>query len=118
MGLIDSAVRTMTCNGPECTHTVTFDRRTEKQTFDAPGNEWLKSVRIIQTVDSRNLLYCSDACEIKGAATGIHNLPEPKKIIEGVASSAQIEAAAAAAKQAELATAAIKSGQPVNVKLT
>jgi hypothetical protein len=110
MGLIDSQVRTITCNGPECTHTVTFDRRMEKQTFDAPGNEWLKSVRIVQTVDSRNLVYCSDKCEIGGTATGVHNLPEPKKLVDGPATSQAIEAAAAAAKMAEEATRAMKQG--------
>jgi len=115
MGLIDSAVRTITCNGPECPHTVTFDRREEKQTFDAPGNEWMKSVRIIQTVDGRNIVYCSDACEIKGVATGSHNLPTPKKIIDAPASSASIQAAAAAAKRAEEATAALKAGAPVTI---
>jgi len=115
MGLIDSAVRTITCNGPECPHTVTFDRRLEKQTFDAPGNEWMKAIRIVQTVDGRNLVYCSDPCEVKGVATGTHNLPEPKRLVEGTANAAAIEAAAAAAKQAEAATAALKSGQPVTL---
>jgi hypothetical protein len=115
MGLIDSAVRTITCNGPECKHTVTFDRRLEKQTFDTPGNEWMKSIRIVQTVDARNLVYCSDACEAKGVETGSHNLPEPKRIVDGVANAAAIEAAAQAAKQAEAATAALKAGQPVTL---
>ena len=110
MGLIDSAVRTITCNGPECPRTVTFDRRLEKQTFDTPGNEWMKSVRIVQTVDARNLVYCSDACEIKGTGTGLHNLPEPKRIVDGVANAAAIKAAADAAKLAEQTTAAIKAG--------
>lgn len=114
MGLIDSAVRTITCNGPECTHTVTFDRRLEKQTFDTPGNEWLKAVRVIATVDNRTLVYCSDACEVKGVATGQHNLPEPKRIVDGVANAAAIQAAADAAKLAEQTTAAIKAG-PVSL---
>ena len=64
MGLIDSEVRTFTCNGPKCTRTVTYDRRLEKQTYEAPGNEWLKSIRVIQTGDRRTLIYCSDTCEI------------------------------------------------------
>ena|SRR5271165_3772818 len=110
MGLTDSAVRTITCNGPECTKTVTFDRRMEKQTFEAPGNEWLKAVRIVQTVDARNLVYCSDTCETKGIATGEHNLPEPKRIVDGVANAAAIAQAAEAARLAEEATAAIKRG--------
>lgn len=115
MGLIDSAVRTMTCNGPGCPHTVTFDRRLEKQTFDTPGNEWMKAIRVIQTIDNRTLIYCSDTCEVKGVETGSHNLPEPKRLVEGTANAAAIEAAAAAAKQAEAATAALKTGQPVTL---
>jgi hypothetical protein len=89
---------------------VTFDRRTEKETFDAPGNEWMKTIRIVQTVDARNLVYCSDVCEAKGIETGTHNLPEPKKLVEGVANQAAIQAAAAAAKMAEQATTALKNG--------
>jgi hypothetical protein len=115
MGLIDSAVRTITCDGPECDKTITFDRRLEKQTFDAPGNEWLKAVRVIQTVDARNLVYCSDTCEAKGISKGTHNLPEPKRIIDGVANQAAINVAAEAAAQAEAATRAIKAGSPVTL---
>ncbi len=110
MGLIDSAVRTITCNGPECPRTVTFDRRLEKETFETVGNEWLKAVRVVQTVDARNLVYCSDTCEAKGIATGSHNLPEPKRLVEGTANAAAIAQAANAAKLAEEATAAIKRG--------
>jgi len=113
MGLIDSAVRTITCNGPECPKTVTFDRRREKETFEFPGNEWMKTIRIVQTVDARNLVYCSDTCETKGIATGEHNLPEPKRLVEGVANAAAIQAAADAAKMAEQATAAIKAGPKI-----
>ena len=113
MGLIDSTVRSITCNF--CEKTVTFDRRLEKQVFDAPGNEWLKATRVVQTVDARNLVYCSDSCEIKGAGTGAHNLPEPKRLVEGVANEAAIKAAADAAKIAEAATTAMKTGQPVTL---
>ena len=117
MGLIDSTVRTITCNGPACPKTITFDRRLEKQTFDDPTNAWLKATRIVQTLDGRNLVYCCDACEIGGVGTGQHNLPEPKRIVESGASAAAIRAAADAAAQAEATTAAIKAGQPASVTL-
>lgn len=117
MGIIDSAVRTITCNNAECSKTITYDRRTEKETFDLPGNEWMKAVRLITTADNRQLAYCSDECEIKGITNGSHNLPQPKRIIDGVTGQAQIAAAAAAAKQAEAATAAIKDGRPTQVSI-
>lgn len=115
MALKDVVIRTITCNGPECPHTVTFDREQMQQTVEAEGNEWLRSGRIMQTSDGRSLFYCSDACEIKGVATGVHNLPEPKKIITNVASPQALAQAAASAKAAEVATAAIKAGQPVTL---
>ncbi len=118
MGLIDSTIRTITCNGPKCNCTITFDRRLEKQTFDAQENVWLKSTRIIQTLDGRTLVYCSDICEVNGVGTGQHNMPEPKTIIEPGASAEAIAAAAQAARQAETATAAIKAGQPATLQVT
>lgn len=117
MGMIDLQYRTVTCNGPECKNTTTFQLSKEEhqKALAAPGNEWLKSTRILNTPDGRVLVYCSDTCEAKGIATGSHNLPEPKRIIEGVASAAQVRAAADAAHAAEEATRAIKAGQPVTL---
>ena len=115
MGLIDVVIRSITCNGPDCPHTVTFDREQMKQTVETEGNEWLRSGRILQTSDGRSLFYCSDACEIGGIGTGVHTLPEPKKIISGVASQQAVAQAAASAKASEAATAAIKAGQPVTL---
>lgn len=117
MGIQNMQLKSVTCNGPECDKTVTYDIRDEKSVIDAQGNEWMKNLRIVSTFDQRAFLYCSDICEAKSLATGQHNLPEPKKLIEGVATPAQIAAAAAAAKQAEEATLALKSGRGGPVRL-
>ena len=117
MGMQDTPFRTLTCDGLGCTHTVTFQLSKEEhaKALAAEGNEWLKTGRFVNTPDGRALFYCSDVCEIKGIETGQHNLPEPKRIISGVASAAQVAQAAAAAKAAENATAAIKAGSPVTL---
>jgi hypothetical protein len=113
MGILDLTFRTISCN--ICDKTITYDRNDEKKVFDNPENVWLKSVRQVTTLDQRVLAFCSDVCEVKSVGTGSHNLPEPKKIISEPASAHQIQAAANAAKQAEAATAAMKSGQPVTL---
>lgn len=99
MALTDVATRTIKCDNPECNKEITFNRAEEKATFDNPGNIWLKSIRLVQAIDQRSFVYCSDICEILGARSGQHNLPEPKKIIE----AANAQAVAAAAQSAEAA---------------
>jgi hypothetical protein len=116
-----SAVRTIKCDNPECKHEVTYDRKAEQQTFEAPGNEWMKTSRVIQTADGRNHVYCSDACEVAGAATGKHNIavaPPPPQIVPG--NQAAVAAAVAAAKAKSEADAAIREGRPaeVNIQIT
>jgi hypothetical protein len=108
MPLVDQPLRTIKCdNQPDCNKEITFDRRQEKEVFEA--NPWLKSIRLVQTVDQRNLVYCSDVCEIAGAKSGTHNLPVPKKIIEA-GNTALVNAAAAAAAAAKASDEALKSG--------
>lgn len=109
---------TISCNGPECPRTVTYETSQAQQTFSNPENAWVKTSRLVQPLlqNPQNpnklvFLYCSDECEVKGTALGVHNLPEPKRIIAGPQVNAeQVAAAAAAAKRAEEATAALKSG--------
>jgi len=105
--LSDQPLRTITCDNPDCNKSITFDRRQEKETFD--DNPWMKSIRLVQTIDQRNLVYCSDVCEITGAKSGVHNLPVPKKIIEA-GSAAAVNAAAQAAELAKASDEALKSG--------
>lgn len=110
MPMDDQPLRTIKCDNDECNKTITFDRRKEKETFESPANTWMKSIRLIQTIDGRGLVYCSDVCEIMGTKAGKHNLPEPKKIIEA-ASPAAIQAAVAAADAAAKSDENLKSGQ-------
>jgi hypothetical protein len=117
VSVADAQFRTITCDGPGCDKQIAYDRTQEKQTFEKPENVWLRSTRVTQTADGRNIVYCSDTCEVKGAATGTHNIPEPPKIITA-ANPAAIAAAAQAAANARQADAAIREGQSVKVKLS
>ena len=115
MAIRYNGFRTITCNNEKCGKTITYehdDRRPEleKAIFDAPENVWLKGVRQVTTLDNRMFAYCSDVCEVTGVGSGEHNIPEPKKMIES-ATAAQVQMAANAAKQAEEATKALKSGR-------
>jgi len=116
MGIQNLQIKTVTCNGPNCTKTSTYDIREEKEAINLPENVWLKGLRIIQTFDQRMFLYCSDICEAESIATGQHNPPEAKKVIEGAATPAQIAQAALLAKQAEEATKALKAGTGVTLR--
>lgn len=117
MPLIDSVIRTIACDAPSCNKQLLFDRKDEKGVFENPDNAWLKSTRIVQSADGRNIVYCSDTCEVNGTATGKHNLPEPPKIVTA-ANPAAIAAAAHAAAAARQAEQAIRDGQPTKVQLT
>jgi hypothetical protein len=117
MSILDSQIRSIVCDGPGCGKEVMFDLKDQKTVFENPDNVWLKSTRITQTGDGRNLVYCSDTCEVKGVATGKHNIPEAPKIITPTNPAAIIEAARAA-QQAKQAEQAIRDGQPTKVQLT
>jgi hypothetical protein len=117
MPILDTAIRSITCDGPECTKAVLYDRKEEKQTFELPENVWLRATRVTQTADGRNLVFCSDICEIKSVETGKHNIPEAPKVV-AAGNSAAVAAAVASAAAAKTADAAIRAGQPANVKLT
>ena len=109
MPIQDTVVRTIKCDEENCKHEILFDRKEEQQVFQKPENAWLKAVRLIQTADGRNIAYCSDECEVKGAATGKHNLPEPKRIIE-TGNAAAVNAAAQAATNAKAAEKLVREG--------
>ena len=94
-----------------------FDRKEEKQIFENPDNSWLKSTRVVQSADGRNIVYCSDICEVKGTETGKHNIPEPPKIVQAT-NPAAVAAAAQAAANAKAQEQAIREGQPAKVQLT
>jgi hypothetical protein len=117
MSIIDSVIRTISCDAPDCTKQVLFDRKEEKLVFDNPDNAWLKTTRVVQSADGRNIVYCSDVCEVNGAKTGKHNIPEPPKVIPA-ANPAAIAAAAQAAAAQKVSDAAIREGKPTKVQIT
>jgi hypothetical protein len=125
MAIVNTQYTTLTCNGPRCEKTLTFETSQQAKVLADPENAWLKAARAVTRLlaepgqqEAKKFLYCCDVCEIKAAGTAVHNLPEPKKIIEATASPEQIKAAAEAAKAAEAATAAIKAGQPATVHVS
>lgn len=114
MSIIDSQFRTVTCNGPQCTKTVTFNiQEKDKAKAEAvmADNPWLKTMRIVQA-HGENFVYCSDECEVNNVAQGLHNPPEERKIvsIDG-GGNMQIRQAAAEAAAAAEAERAIKAGE-------
>ena len=108
-------IRTATCDGPECDKSAVFEVSqqggVDKSVFEE--HPWLKSGRLVQTVDGQVFYYCSDVCEVKGAGTGTHNMKEPEVIVKDTPNQAAIQAALRNAKATAAATKAIKQGQPV-----
>lgn len=117
MPILDTVIRSIACDAAGCDKQLLFDRKDEKATFENPDNVWMKSVRVVQSADGRNLLYCSDICEVKGAGTGNHNIPEQPKIVS-TANPAAIAAAAQAAAAARQADDAIRNGHPTKIQVT
>lgn len=115
MGIVDTNFRTVTCDA--CKKTVTYEQQQSNGRIHIDpqvleSNPWLKSNRVVLTADGRNFGYCSDLCEVAGLESKRHNMPEaPQVEIPTGSAQAQILAAAAAAKQREDATKAIKSGE-------
>ena len=111
---IESHFLTVSCDGPNCSKSVTFAATNEGSKEAIQDNPWLMSYRNVGTQDKRTLGYCSDACEVEATATGVHNILEPKKIV-APGGQQGIDLAAKAAKQAADATAALKAGQNVTL---
>jgi len=101
---------TITCDSPECQHTVTFAQNEAAQAEAVHDNPWMSTLRFINVPDNRKFGYCSDTCEAEGIKTGQHNPIEQKKI-EAVGTPGQIHLAAKAAEAARQATEALKTGQ-------
>lgn len=73
------------------------------------ADPWLRTYRTISTGDGRVFGYCSDICNIEAIKTGVHNMPEEKKV-DTNATPGNIAALAQKAKEAKLAEAALRSG--------
>jgi hypothetical protein len=104
---------TITCDGA-CGKSVTFAQTQEEERQAVKDNPWMNTVRVLQSKDKRQFLYCSDQCEIEAASAGNHNPLEEKKIATSVNQS-QIDFAARAAHIAAEANKAMKSGSGISV---
>ena len=124
MGVQQTVYKTVSCNGPGCDKSVTFEVGTQqtgipKETeaiLSAPENSWMNStLRTVRTPDGRELVLCSDVCEVNSVAAGNHNKPEPKKIIELPTGgpTEYIRRAAEAAKVKEQADRDLRAGPEV-----
>ena len=111
MTTVVSSFVTLTCDGPDCTKTITFPQTEQGEHEARQANPWINSLRFVQTPDQRKFIYCSDECEIKSAGQGFHN---PKAIITPQGPNA-VDLAAQAAQRAQQATKALKSGGPVTL---
>lgn len=106
--IINNATRTVSCDAEGCDKKVTFSQATMQEAF--AQNPWLAtSARIIKTNDDRSLVYCSDECTIKAAATGVMNVPT-KKVIELAEGTDALKNAEKLGKVVEQSNAAIKKG--------
>jgi hypothetical protein len=112
MSIIQTSYKTISCNGPNCDKTVTFEAGKEQEV--ANETLWFKTIRLVQTAQGRNLCYCSDQCELENIAAGAHNPEERKKIALPEGANA-IDVAARQAQEAEKATKALKSGAGVTL---
>lgn len=114
---MDNVFRTISCDGPGCEKTVTFNQKDPEEIKKShEDNPWLNTSRVIQTGDGRTFIYHDDVCEVQGVASGKHNPPEQKKILEiPTGADYAIKSAAAAAAQKAFAEKAIKAGEPVTL---
>ena len=115
MSIVDAQIRSISCNGPKCDKTVTFDVKNHEQV--SKDNPWLSTGRNVGTVFGATFFYCSDTCEMENTAAGAHNPPVPKNVVDISEAGGQnaIRLAAEAAKRTEQATKDLKDGKPVTL---
>jgi hypothetical protein len=118
---INTVYITLTCD--QCQKSVTYLNTNEQVELEKEENAWIRKTarRVLNLVPAPgqrepvSRLFCSDVCTIKASESGVLNVPEPKRIIEGAATAGSVEQAAAAAKAAAAATEKLKAGQPVTL---
>jgi hypothetical protein len=116
VSILDAQYRTVTCD--QCGQTVTFEQDQRGVPVDViNANPWLKTNRVV-LANGKNFSYCNDLCEVEGIKAGNHNPVEaPKVEVPTGSAKAQIQAAAAAAKEREDATKALKEGSSAKIQL-
>jgi hypothetical protein len=68
MAIYDTILRTITCDGPNCVKTVTFQQNKADKMDIIEQHPWLRTARLVQ-VGGRNFVYCSDLCEVEAIRT-------------------------------------------------
>jgi hypothetical protein len=111
MGELIQSFVTLSCDGPGCDKTVTFLQTQEEAQKAFQENVWLNSARTVLTIDQRKLTFCSDSCEAKSVATGVHN----KQVLEVPKGNNAVELAAQAAARAKQGVDAIRKGAPITI---
>lgn len=107
MSTVLSSFVTITCDADGCDKSATFPQTPEGEKEAMQEHVWINSLRFVQTPDGRKFTYCSDECEIKSSAAGVHN----KQVIVPAKAENEVAMAAQAAERARKATEALKSGQ-------
>jgi hypothetical protein len=116
MSIVQQTFKTISCNGPSCTKTVTYDaQQQDAEQQMAQDTPWIKNLRLVHNAQGRNFCYCSDECEIASIAEGNHN-PEVRKTIVLPTGANAPQLAAAQAAAAEKATKALKDGAGVTLE--
>jgi hypothetical protein len=117
MSIVDVAYRTFTCEGPNCSNTVTFEQSREKGIDQVlESHPWVKTATLVQqVVTGQTFVLCSDKCRLDAIEADFFTPQERKSILvpEGANTLA---AAAANAKAAEDATKALKAGRGLQFK--
>jgi hypothetical protein len=119
MSVINEQYQIMSCDAPGCDKVIAFECSQGIPKDIVEANPWVKTSRVTRTFDGRILSFCSDVCQIKSIETGSHNAPEPKQVQQVAGGgAAAIAQAAAEARRRQLATDAIKAGEPAKVSLS
>lgn len=115
MGIVQTIYKTVTCDGPSCKNTATFEHRQDNRgVLEAVEKyPWIKMIREVQAAN-RNFLFCSDQCMLESAGLGHFNPEDRKSIVLPEGANAMAHAAAQA-KVAEDANRAIRSGAGLHV---
>src|SRR5208282_1888489 len=98
MPIQDQTTRKISCDNAKCDKTVEFDLQDQAAIAALP--DWLRTYRNVVLGNQTKFGYCSDVCEVEGATTGNHNVPEPKQVQEASVADANRVAAQAAVVEA------------------
>lgn len=113
MGVITESHTIMSCDGPNCQKTVTFDKGNAAQM--QKENPWMLTARVVQLAkNNQTFVYCTSLCELNAVEKGKH---DPVDFLEKkISEDTNIQQAVAEQKASASVTDAIKSGRPITIK--